>query len=111
MMRIYLAGVLFFASSVHGFAADRGHIDLDGTWQFRTDPESVGVREEWHSPGVSFPLRLQVPGAWQAQGVGEPDGILRHKYTGPAWYRRQTNIPAAWQGKVIHLRIGGALRT
>ena len=62
----------------------REQLNLNGTWDFRTDPEGFGVRQEWHSPGVSFPQRLQVPGVWQAQGVGLPDGVLRHNYSGAA---------------------------
>jgi beta-galactosidase len=110
MPRAYLIPVLFFCTGVFSSAAERPRLDLDGKWQFRTDPQSVGVREEWHSPGVPFPQQLQVPGAWQEQGIGEPDGILRHNYSGPAWYRRPVSIPASWQGKVIHLCVGGALR-
>ena len=110
MFRIYLSAVLFCCSSIYGVSAERAHIDLNGTWQFRTDPQSVGVRQEWHSPGVIFPKQIQVPGSWQAQGIGEPEGILRHGYSGAAWYRKQVAIPASWQGKVIRLRIGGALR-
>jgi beta-galactosidase len=88
----------------------REQLNLNGTWQFRTDPEGIGVRQEWHSRGVSFPQRLQVPGIWQAQGIGSPDGVLRHNYSGAAWYRREFRLPAEWRGKVIHLRVGGSLR-
>jgi hypothetical protein len=52
-----------------------------------------------------------VPGAWQAQGVGEPSGILRHHYAGDAWYRRIVTVPAAWKGRRILLTIGGAHRS
>ncbi|RYZ19243.1 MAG: hypothetical protein EOP49_48645, partial [Sphingobacteriales bacterium] len=34
--------------------------------------------------------------------------MLRHDYTGAAWYRRKVQIPSSWRGKVITLRIGGA---
>ena len=52
-----------------------------------------------------------MPGSWQAQGIGKPEGNLRNSYSGPAWYRREIAIPASWQGKIIRLRVGGALRT
>ena len=110
MFRVFLVSALLLCSCICVTAAERVRIDLNGSWQFRTDPQSVGVRQEWHSPGVSFPGQIQVPGSWQGQGIGEPDGIIRHDYSGPAWYRRQVTIPASWRGKVIHLRIGGALR-
>src|SRR5688572_5188096 len=57
--------------------AERQRIDLNGPWQFRTDPTNQGVRDGWSSSGVSFDRTLTVPGSWQAQGVGEPRGFMR----------------------------------
>ena len=37
-------------------------------------------------------------------------GILRHDYSGVAWYRRSVLIPANWKAKPVTLHIGGALR-
>jgi beta-galactosidase len=90
--------------------AERQRIDLNGPWQFRTDPQNQGERDGWHSSGPSFDRRIAVPGSWQAQGVGEPRGFMRHDYAGPAWYRRTVAIPANWRGQSITLRIGGAHR-
>ncbi|MCZ2075639.1 MAG: hypothetical protein LC130_11655 [Bryobacterales bacterium] len=106
-MRLLLAAALVSAVC---YSATRPRIDLNGAWEFRTDPKSVGDTQEWHSPGVPFDRRLQVPGTWQAQGVGEPSGIVRNHYEGQAWYRRQVAIPASWKGKTVHVRVGGALR-
>ena len=94
-------------SAVMCLAAERSRIDLNGTWQFRVDPQNEGEAGRWHSREVPFPRSIEVPGCWQAQGVGEPSGILRHHYAGTAWYRRAVAIPASWQGKVIVLRAGG----
>lgn len=88
----------------------RRTIDLNGTWQFRLDPDSLGEREHWFSEGTRFSESIQVPGCWQAQGFGKPSGILRNDYSGPAWYRRTAPIPAPWNGKRVTMRIGGALR-
>lgn len=85
-------------------------MDLNGPWQFRTDPANQGERDSWHSAGPTFDRTITVPGAWQAQGVGEPRGFMRHDYAGPAWYRRTVAIPATWKGQSITLRIGGAHR-
>ncbi|MCW5983029.1 MAG: hypothetical protein KIT09_33380 [Bryobacteraceae bacterium] len=106
------AKVLIAATLLCGvcYPAGRPRIDLNGAWEFRTDPQSLGERQEWHSPGAPFDRTLQVPGAWQAQGVGEPSGILRHHYEGPAWYRRQVAVPDSWQGKAARIRVEGALR-
>ena len=90
--------------------AERARIDLNGTWEFRLDPQEQGETQSWHSAGVSFPRMITVPGAWQAQGVGEPKGSLRHDYAGVAWYRRSVSVPAAWRGKSVRLRIAGAHR-
>ena len=67
-------------------------------WQFRTDDQP------------SFQEFITVPACWQAQGIGQPSGILRHHYAGVAWYRRTVGVPADWTGRRINLRIGGALR-
>lgn len=78
--------------------APRLGIDLNGSWQFRLDSEA------------DFARVIQVPGCWQAQGVGKPAGILRHDYEGVAWYQRVVPVPPSWNGKRIVLRVGGALR-
>lgn len=90
--------------------AQRARIDLNGTWQFRIDPQDQGEKESWHSAAPAFDRTITVPGSWQAQGVGEPRGFMRHDYAGPAWYRRTVAVPAAWSGKPVRLRIGGAHR-
>ena len=73
-------------------------MDLDGAWQFRLDSQAA------------FTGSIHVPGCWQAQGVGERSGILRHDYSGTAWYQKSVSIPSTWKDKRITLRIGGALR-
>jgi hypothetical protein len=92
-------------------AAQRARIDLDGTWSFRVDPTDSGEAKGWAGTAQLGGRAIQVPGAWQAQGVGEPNGALRHDYAGPAWYRRTIAIPAAWKDRHVRLRIGGAHRT
>jgi len=100
--------MLFAVPAVN--AADRARVDLNGTWDFRLDPQDQGEAQAWHSNGVAFTRTIAVPGAWQAQGVGEPKGTLRHDYAGAAWYRRTVAIPETWRGKSVRLRIGGAHR-
>ena len=89
-------GAMMLASApaaVH--AQERARIDLDGAWQFQTDPQQRGERERWAAASATPLARtIQVPGAWQAQGIGEPAGILRHHYAGDAWYRRTVAVPA-----------------
>ncbi|NIA12823.1 MAG: hypothetical protein GWP08_01990 [Nitrospiraceae bacterium] len=89
----------------------RSLLDLDGTWSFRLDPESLGERDGWFAPSVSFPSPIQVPGAWDAQGFGEETEKLQHNYVGKGWYRRQATIPAQWQGRRVFVCFGGVYRS
>lgn len=108
-MRPALIGFLLLVMPT-ALAAERAHIELNGTWEFRLDPNDDGEVQAWHSADADYPRSITVPGAWQAQGVGEPNGVIRHDYAGPTWYRRTIDIPTAWRGKSIRLRIGGAHR-
>lgn len=102
-----LAGVVFCSFSV---AAERPRIDLNGRWDFRLDPLDQGDADNWYRRQTEFRDSIQVPGSWQAQGVGSPQGILKNHYAGTAWYRKRVVVPAQWEGKAIQLSIGGAHR-
>jgi len=101
----------------------RETVSLNGTWDFCTDPELQGESAGWYLPGKVLPSArpLQVPGCWEAQGVGEP-GLssannklvyeptnvkLRAAYTGAAWYKKDVAIPTHWAGRQIWLKVGG----
>ena len=92
------AGLLAGEHGVSSARLPRSSIDLNGSWRFRLDSEA------------GFTRTIQVPGCWQAQGVGKPAGILRHDYEGVAWYQHVVLVPPSWNGKRIVLRVGGALR-
>ncbi len=109
-MRIVIAATLALLALPVPSLAQRASLVLDGTWQFRQDVQARGDAEGWASGGEAFPRTIEVPGAWQAQGVGKQQGTLRHDYAGVAWYRRSIAIPADWKGRVVSLRIGGAHR-
>ena len=92
-------------------------IALDGSWQFRLDPEDKGLSERWHTLG-DLPDTIEVPGTWQGQGFGG-DGVelpwnnglpvrtFRATYTGTGWYARRFQIPHDWQGLRVWLNFGG----
>jgi hypothetical protein len=98
---------------------------LRGEWDFVTDPQLMGRHRMGKGPGWNEPdwegaRKIEVPGCWEAQGVGEPgmsqdwglpfDCIprpLNHVYMGTARYRRTAEIPAEWAGKRIWLKVGG----
>lgn len=97
-------------------------ISLRGKWEFVTDPQAAGRTAGWMRPGLAWPgsRELEVPGCWEAQGVGEPGTShiwsiswdanpypLRHIYMGAAWYRRSVAIPQTWKNQRIWLKIGG----
>ena len=97
-------------------------ISLRGAWDFAVDPKGRGRDEGWMKPKTSWPglRQIEVPGCWEAQGVGQPgmsttwdihfDCLpcrLRHVYRGSAWYRRAVAVPETWTGKRVWLKIGG----
>ena len=100
-------------------------VSLRGDWDFVTDPHLMGRHRmgkgpAWNEPNWSGVRKIQVPGCWSAQGVGEPgmsqhwglsfDCIsrpLNHVYMGTARYRRTVDIPADWAGKRVWLKVGG----
>ena len=99
-------------------------ISLDGKWDFATDPEKKGEDQQWYRSDVPLPNKrdIQVPGAWEAQGVGEPgysqppairvvfevaNRPIFATYTGSAWYKKTMSIPANWAGKRVWLKFGG----
>jgi hypothetical protein len=97
-------------------------ISLRGDWEFVTDPEAVGIKNEWMNPNSVWQQKrtISVPGNWESQGVGEPGmstpwkihwdqapRLLRHIYIGAAWYRKSIQVPEEWKNKRIWLKVGG----
>ncbi len=122
-----------------GREASADVISLRGEWDFVAQPK-LFPRRYLHTRtpfamtdettprerrfGVDAPWanarKIGVPGAWEAQGVGEPGmGIpwdplwdsspkmLRHVYVGEGWYRKDVALPRDWAGKKVWLKIGG----
>ena len=107
--------------------AVRGTRSLRGQWEFRTDPRDVGLDARWFERNVKFDRVLDVPGCWEAQGIGgagkrnlpnlwhhrylHPDQEVAGTYTGAAWYRRRVRIPRTWRNRRLWLKIGGVHAT
>ncbi|MCC6490082.1 MAG: hypothetical protein IT364_21530, partial [Candidatus Hydrogenedentes bacterium] len=91
----------------------RRQVDLNGTWEFKRDPENVGVREGWHEgwhDGKSaFAENMTVPGAPQAQGHGEPHPYQRTAFSEPFWIRRNFVVPRLGSDERFWLRVGGIM--
>ena len=100
-------------------------LDLGGEWTFATC-RFMADRSQFFNLRpfkASWPneRKINVPGTWESQGVGEPVPATRrccyagyeacfpltHSFTGDGWYRRTFEIPASWKGKRIWLKIGG----
>lgn len=117
-------------SFVHGV----DWINLNGAWEFRFDPERVGLAEEWFAPnGARWTEQIIVPFCWEslaawaeADAAGNDHFFSRRAYQRPleldrenyrgalrhevGWYRRRVTIPrtAPWVGKRVILTIGAA---
>ena len=108
--------------------ADPGDVlSLRGEWDFVTHGDFRSQLRNCQSTDWSRfnekdwtnTRKIQVPGCWEAQGVGgpgpsvpwnswdnSPKGV-NHKYMGSGWYKKTVTIPAAWSGKRVWLKIGG----
>ncbi|MBN2375879.1 MAG: hypothetical protein JXD22_05745 [Sedimentisphaerales bacterium] len=102
--------------------APRETLELDGTWQFATDPEQLGETEQWYLPGAKLPVMprpgyadhadgdIQVPGCWDNQGYGTATEKLYHNFVGKAWYKRTIKVPDDWEGRRVFIYVGGVHR-
>jgi hypothetical protein len=103
--------LLHCALSLQG--ATRPRLDLNGQWDFYAD-----VGEATLDTATANPGKISVPGAWQAQGYGQPGGsipssvvgsditpaeYLRHNLTARCLYVREVGVPAAWEGRRVFL--------
>lgn len=64
---------------------------LDGLWEFRPDPDDVGIVQEWFSSDATWDARMRVPGIWE-----DPTQPDRHNWLETGWYRRRVPVPGEW---------------
>jgi beta-galactosidase/beta-glucuronidase len=103
--------VLFIACEA--LCADRPRIDLNGAWDFYPDVGEAAFENVTTKPG-----KIAVPGAWQAQGYGQPGGsipssvvgsditpaaYLRHNLTARCLYARAVVVSSAWRDQRVFL--------
>lgn len=94
-------------------------LSLRGEWEF-AQTEPWDEQDPPPTPSDDAIRSIQVPGCWEAQGVGEPGMSqtwdckwdhnprpLDHVYMGAAWYRKTVDIPENWDGREIWLKVGG----
>ena len=97
-------------------------ISLRGEWDFLFRNYDDAARSHSFNKLARWPgeRKINVPGCWESQGVGEPSGMrisyghsgtaavpLRHSANGSGWYRRLVEVPSSWQGRRIWLKTGG----
>jgi len=109
-------------------------LNLNGAWEFRFDPERVGLAEKWFVPSArQWPDQIIVPFCWEslaawgeADAAGNDNFFSTRVYRNPldvnrsnyrsairhevGWYRRTIRIPKeqAWEGRRVILTIGAA---
>jgi hypothetical protein len=117
-----------------GFVHGVDWLNLNGAWEFRFDPDRVGVEQEWFAPGgarwgeqITVPFCWESLAAWgEADAAGNDNYFSRRVYRNPlevdrfnyrdaaryevGWYRRTFTIPNtdAWRGKRTILTVGAA---
>lgn len=89
---------------------------------FRTN--RMGLVNFGRGPSGRKPLpmrELEVPGVWEAQGIGEPNQesvpwecdwdcnrmTLRNSHRGEGWYGKYVRLPSGWRDRRIWLKLGG----
>ena len=89
----------------------RPQIDLGGKWQFRRDPNDLGTQLGWHAGNGEFVETVTIPGAPQAQGIGETDNFRqKHFFWNESfWVKRNFTIPQIDKDQRLWLRTGGIL--
>src|SRR3954462_13582260 len=117
-----------------GFLQGVDWLNLNGPWEFRFDPERIGIEQKWFGPAEDrWPDQIVVPFCWESLAAwGEADAagndnyfstrvyrnpleVKRFNYRSAArhevgWYRRTIEIPQseAWRGKRVILTVGAA---
>jgi beta-glucuronidase len=77
----------------------RQTIELSDFWDFRFDPQNVGLEENWQNGFVNA-RPIAVPSSWNDQFEDGRD------YLGSAWYQTDFDLPWGWDEKRIMLRFG-----
>jgi hypothetical protein len=91
-------------------------LSLAGLWQLQLDPADQGVAQRFWEQ--EFDDTIQLPNTTARAGKGEPLTIevnlerpamqhlhQRHRFVGPAWYRRTVQIPFDWANRDITLTL------
>ncbi len=86
---------IFFAATFSSLLCATEKVDLNGGWQFRTDPKSEGESLGWFKTIPAGTESVRVPHTWN---IGKYDD-----YEGVAWYFRTFDPPALTPQKHVEL--------
>ncbi len=92
----FLGLIYLLAFSVLCCRADE--LKINDNWKFRTDPDSVGVVQQWMKPDLDDSAweTATASRSWSAQG--------HFNYSGVGWYRRRISIEPGFRGKFMVFR-------
>ncbi|RLD08415.1 MAG: hypothetical protein DRI44_09805, partial [Chlamydiae bacterium] len=83
-------------------------ISLKGDWNFKLDPDNLGIKEQWFNK--QLPDKAKLPGSLDEQKLGfkNDEVCLNHltreyKYIGKAWYQKEVEILEKWKDERIVL--------
>jgi beta-glucuronidase len=79
-------------------------VDVSGLWNFRLDPDDLGLSEKWFQGGLKSAAPMPVPASYNDITV---DAAVRD-HIGPVWYEKEFFIPASWRQDHVQLRFGAA---
>ncbi len=89
-------------------------VSLKGNWDFKLDPDNLGIKEQWFNQ--KLPDKARLPGSLDEQKLGfkndekRLDHLTReYKYIGKAWYQKEVDIPENWSNKRIILFLERAM--
>ena len=76
-------------------------LDLCGKWDFRTDPDDIGLKQSWQKQKSGNWSGIKVPGYWESQGVTKANPNMPKNgkgYDGYPWYRKTVKLNSDMRG-------------
>ena len=76
--------------------------NLNGVWEFRFDPNDIGLDQNWHLGETKFDKKIIVPFPWGSNlSKVKDEGNI-------GWYSRVINVPSEWKTKKTFITIGAS---
>jgi hypothetical protein len=98
-----LLAALLLAGAVRVVPAQETR-SLAGPWQFRLDPNNVGVDQEWFMQRLDDTVTLPGTTDTNHRGLRSNERAIDRlsriwTWKGPAWYRREVTVPETWRNR------------